>query len=815
VKWFQQWFLFWLGALLWLREVPGAETVTLAENGRALARVVIPRDASERIQSLARELAGCLGRMSGATFEVAADDPAREAVEVRLGLDAKRTDLGPEGFELKTERRGARLSATTELGLQHAAFTLLEEMGWRRFFPDAAWEIVPRRPALRVAVRRRERPDYQYRNIWYGFGPGSEKVKSDWEAWCRHNRMGGALTVSSGHAYERLARERRAEFDAHPEYFALAGGKRKPPQFCLSNEGLARLVVDYALACFREDPARQMVSVEPADGGGHCECESCAKMGSVTDRVITLANRVAEAVQRKFPGKYIGLYAYNYHSPPPTVKVHPQVFVGIAMGFVKGDYTPDDLIAGWSGKTRQWGIREYYDVLAWSRGLPGQARAANAGYLRRTIPEWHRAGAVAMSAESSNMWGPNGPGYYVASRLLWNTRANVDVILEDFYEKAFGPAAGPMRRYYERWDASGRALHLSSHSLALAYRDLDEAARVAADDETRRRIDQLKLYAHYVRLHREWQAAREPADVLAALERLMRHTWRLGETGMVQSNGLWREWLSRAGGTRLKPGVLPADVGWQGNKLRWKDSGPLDAGQTEALFRDGLAKYKPLEFEERKFSTNLVVCAVRVEASTAGKCRYRGKRTFYVRPAAKRVTFTIASGFIPRERRTRYSLFDGTGHEVAGGALAPDQQRRDIVLPVSSATLHRLEIDDAMAGFDIEWPADARVVCRADAEQPLYAVGRAGPLYFRVPGGARQVALYCRGGDFDLTDSRGERVFAAPATPGEIFLVPVGGAGQGTVWSVRRLSCEAFFLLNVPPYLATRADQLLTPAEMR
>ena len=54
-----------------------------------------------------------------------------------------------------------------------------------------------------------------------------------------------------------------------------------------------------------------MVSFETSDEGRHCECEQCAKLGSVSDRVFGLANEVAKAVDKAYPGKMIGLLAYS------------------------------------------------------------------------------------------------------------------------------------------------------------------------------------------------------------------------------------------------------------------------------------------------------------------------------------------------------------------------------------------------------------------------------------------------------------------------------------------------------------------------
>ena len=73
-------------------------------------------------------------------------------------------------------------------------------------------------------------------------------------------------------------------------------------------------------------------------------------------------------------------------------------------------------------------------------------------------------------AESGNNWGVHGRGYYIANRLLWNPDADVTALLADFYEKAFGPAAPAMKRYYERVAPDGEPL-MSRGLIGEAFRD--------------------------------------------------------------------------------------------------------------------------------------------------------------------------------------------------------------------------------------------------------------------------------------------------------------------------------------------------------
>src|SRR5690606_29243524 len=130
---------------------------------------------------------------------------------------------------------------------------------------------------------------------------------------------------------------------------------------------LRKLVVEWALAAFERSPSRDSISLDPSDGDGWDNPESGCRDGevykSVSDRVVTLANEVAEAVNKKYKNKYVSIYAYYKHSPPPTIPVHPRVAVGVATSFIQGGYSFEQLVKGWSDQGATVGVREYYSVV--------------------------------------------------------------------------------------------------------------------------------------------------------------------------------------------------------------------------------------------------------------------------------------------------------------------------------------------------------------------------------------------------------------------------------------------------------------------
>jgi hypothetical protein len=274
----------------------------LAEEKRASLPIVISPQASAATKAVAAELAGYLGKITGAAFDVTTGDGSSGIVlgtlaefpdpELEKLLEVRDRFDGKEAFVIRTDADRLRLIGATDLAVSHAAFSLLESLGCRWFFQAPEWEVVPSIPKLRADLNRDERPAVLARRIWWGGGmfqggPDAPPVR-DYAAWARHNRMAQSFSVQCFHVWQFIISDNHALFEQRPEYRALVDGKRQGEQLCISNEGLRELVVRWALDYLQKNPGADMVSMELSDGGGHCQCAECVKLGTVSDRVFLL-----------------------------------------------------------------------------------------------------------------------------------------------------------------------------------------------------------------------------------------------------------------------------------------------------------------------------------------------------------------------------------------------------------------------------------------------------------------------------------------------------------------------------------------------
>jgi hypothetical protein len=829
-----------LTALTLLTSAFGEEAVNLphiTDRGGVMP-IWLPSGASESQVSTAETLATKLGGIFSVKFPIIREAADVAAIRLRVADGPAPGALERESYTIRTSReRGIELTGATDLALRHAAWDLLHRLGYRQFFPGKNWEIVPKLKSFSLSLNVKESPDYANRRIWYGYGSW-DREDGSYRDWVEKNRMGGGFALNTGHAYGQLVRSQQKTFDAHPEYFALVDGERRvvpEAKLCISNPGVRDAAVAYALQFFEKNPEADSVSVDPSDGGHWCECADCVKMGPPNDRATILANTVAEGVTKKLgPNRYVGMYAYNYHSEPPSVKVHPNVIISVATAFIKGGLKLDDLISGWAARGATLGIREYYSVNTWDRDLPGAARGSRLDYLAETIPAFHEKGARFLSAESSENFGPNGLGYYFAARMMWDVdeAKRKDAIVGDFLDLSFGPAREPMREFYARIDGgNAKARLVFDDQLARMFRALGEARKLAGDDAgIRARIDDLVLYTRHAELYSRYQNAPAGPERQAAYEAMIRHAYRTRRSSMVHSYALYRDVSARD-----KSIVVPENARWQVKEGAnpWKSSEPFSNDEIEAMLGSGIANHTPvdLDFEPREYDDLTVQPARRVlgelpdlppGAAESG----RGDRSWFtvVEKAPATIELRVTGGLIAHYRdrgNVKIKLWKLGGASATGESetlvtgdesVPPDGVERTVRLTAKEPGIYRIDLADGSDLTRVTWPEGQLMSWKMSLDDFPHMMGGRWSLYAWVPKGTKKIGLYAKssGGELRLPD--GKKAADLKAEEGTFLSVAVPEGMDGAFWRFQGVAGR-ISLLNIPPYLARRPTELVVPAE--
>ena len=125
-----------------------------------------------------------------------------------------------------------------------------------------------------------------------------------------------------------------------------------------------------------------------------------------------------------------------------TLKVpaDPSLIVQVATAY--NAVPVEEMLKGWPKYVGGIGVREYFAIPQWGANTPGGALTV--AKARRVIPWYQESRAVMINGEACAAWGSAGLGMYVAAQLMWDTRSDVNALLEEFYADCFGAAVAAL-----------------------------------------------------------------------------------------------------------------------------------------------------------------------------------------------------------------------------------------------------------------------------------------------------------------------------------------------------------------------------------
>ncbi|MGD9495766.1 MAG: DUF4838 domain-containing protein [Armatimonadota bacterium] len=429
------------------------------------------------------------------------------------------------------------LWASDHRGSFNAVNEFLRGLGVRWYFPGELGEVVPTLRSIELPeVDRTVRPDYAVRHFYFYYNEfwqaneGNPRGIDDvlWQCRLGLNDCSRVLGASIGHG-TTMVHSRPEVKQAHPEYFALWGGRRALDHHdtgapCLSSQGLFEQNVGLVRTLY-DHYNEPMVSVSPADGYMNlCECELCAGKGTpergisgqLSDYVWDYIDRVAREVYRTHPGRMVSAIAYgSYQLPPEEIdQLSPNVAVILCRWRTwlndpetRQQFT--DLVDAWLAKlpskrlyvwdyylharpgTPWEGIPVYFPHLIAHdlRSLQGKSGGEFIEIFRSYWPQGYTWDALAA----------NHLNCYLTVRLYWDADQDVDALLDEDYELFYGPARHEMRAFVEYAEANWMKATEDVAVIDRLFELLAAAEAAAGDGIYARRVALLTDYMQ--RLH--------------------------------------------------------------------------------------------------------------------------------------------------------------------------------------------------------------------------------------------------------------------------------------------------------------------------
>ena len=326
--------------------------------------------------------------------------------------------------------------------------------GVRFVMPDENGRAVPKLAKLTVpdGYADREDPEFDYM---------AGRTSTAFDDIARGHFGCGYYHTYGGHTYPVAVPIDR--FSAtHPEYFALSRDGRRTwgptngqTALCISNPEVEELILNEMLS--RYDSGAEVCQLGTQDGSSHCWCEKCRALYGTGDdwceKHWLFHRHLAERIERLRPGKIVHMLCYDItREPPKTFRKFPSNAMVELCGYREADFA----------KWRDYEVPHGFTVYVYFWGnypQPGFVGRHSFAFLADNARRFLRNGVRGIfRCGYGDLYGLEGPGYYVFNGLMSDPEAPVDGLVAEYCKAAFGPASVPMQRFYDTQDERLRAL---------------------------------------------------------------------------------------------------------------------------------------------------------------------------------------------------------------------------------------------------------------------------------------------------------------------------------------------------------------------
>ena len=458
------------------------QPVKLAENGNALAPIVVPDNPTRAEEYAAKELKEHLDKITGGTFEIVKFSAANKSKKsVYLGDTPQTRKLAPDfdpkkvPFDttlVKTADGNLLIGGHARRGTLYAVYSFLEdELGTKWW--TAKESFIPNKPTITLgAIDKKYSPPLQFRQTNYipdsfnwKFAARNKngQLKPDDKELSKEISQSFAIGYHS--FYKIMPPEKY--FAKHPEWYSEIGGKRvfKVPerglaQLCLTNAEMRAELIKNIREKLARMPYARFVHISQNDYYNYCECKKCADFvnahgGEQSALLVDTANAVGEAIEKDYPDTRVVTFAYQYSRRAPK-NIKPRGNVWIELCSIECDFahplesdtdygfTPD--IKEWSKLTRNLTIWNYTTCFS-NYIIPYPNIYLVGGDIRFFV----KNGAIGLFEQGNSFCNAgdfNSMRLWVMSKLMWNPNLDDKKLVDEFLRGYYGDEIAAIYREY-------------------------------------------------------------------------------------------------------------------------------------------------------------------------------------------------------------------------------------------------------------------------------------------------------------------------------------------------------------------------------
>ena len=489
-----------------------AAPLKIAENGKALAGILIPADAKPVTRLAAEELAAYLKKMTGATFTVGTQ--SRHKVNFKIGF-GNAADFLPNEYVIRTSGNDIEIYGRDSdkkfswfqlfylipwQGSLRGVYEFLDLQGVR--WPNPSIEYVPKKSTMTVPdLNIRRKIKFVYINDAHSWDfvrsqkDGREYVKNTDDVFKWLLRIGffsDRYHVYGCHTEHHLGLYKDPQWVSDPTRLMQGkDGRRNARYSCWTHPDLAKIWIKAADGYFSgkstTEAGFKYIEGKPPKGishwpypfvmpnefmvdpmdittncDGRCYCKRCQEYrrkhpcADDTEIIWNVIIQVAEYVQKKFPGKYISTLVYPPKHQLPKRKLPPNIRVRICLAGAKIGYaTPKffkedvNMITAWKNLTGNRPPLWTYHWVSFGNAMP---------YLVETYPReiarYIKTLRSLISGEYMEIrtWNrcftPVNLDIYIHRRMMNNPDRDVESELKDYFKASYGPAAAEGEKFF-------------------------------------------------------------------------------------------------------------------------------------------------------------------------------------------------------------------------------------------------------------------------------------------------------------------------------------------------------------------------------
>ncbi len=261
-----------------------------------------------------------------------------------------------------------------------------------------------------------------------------------------------------------LNKDNKDFVEYHPEYFAQ-GYELGPMQLCFTNREVINLVAREAELYFSGKPTgkyrwgKDNFAVVPNDIGVQCQCPECLKLqqkGTASSELIFhFVNEIAKKVGQANPDKTVSCLAYQDYEEIPNIELNPNIAVHYCWTTNREPASrpfylvQQDRLVRWAAKKPPHGLylwlyntfpNERTEKMGWNC-FPGF-------FARQAAAQYKLFEKLGVKGIFHCGWGQELESY-LSLRMMDDPGLDAGRLIGEYFELNFGPAAVPMRDFYE------------------------------------------------------------------------------------------------------------------------------------------------------------------------------------------------------------------------------------------------------------------------------------------------------------------------------------------------------------------------------